>query len=191
MRSDTLISGQRVIKNMVNPSRFEHPLIVQCVLFLIPVNIFVIGDWLAAGVQWIFFRYQQSFMGNSFIVFIKDLYFVQEGIIRGRSAVASEMAVAATFFMALAVFLLFTAYQRKSGTWVKAAAIVSMGGGCLYLIVDMIQYGVFFHGPAGFVIPIGVPVILVCGWWMYLMKFPDATILKSDETELFDENETP
>ena len=59
--------------------------------------------------------------------------------------------------MLLAVFFLCAAYETESGTWVKAAAIVSMGGGCLYLIADMIQYGVFFHGPAGFTIPVGVP----------------------------------
>jgi len=176
---------------MANSSGLGHLLIVQCVLFLIPINIFVIGDWLATGVQWVFFRYQQSYLGNSFLFFTKDVSYVQAGIIRGRSAVASEIAVVATFLMVLAVFLLLVAYERESneresGTWIKTAAIISMGAGCLYLIADMIQYGMFFQGPAGFTIPIGVPAILVCGWWMYRMKFVDRE--GSDKPAIIEEN---
>lgn len=141
--------------------------------------------------QWIFFRYQQSYLGNSFLLFTKDLYYIQEGILQGRSAVASEVAFAAAFCMVLAVLLLLNAFAVESGKWVTAAAIVSMGGGCLYLIADMIQYGVFFQGPAGFTIPVGVPAILVCGWWMYRMKFPDTGTESPDEIQCIDEDENP
>jgi len=153
-------------------SKIENLIIVQCVLFLVPVNIFVIGDWLAAGIQWIFFRYQQSYLGNSLIFFTRDLYYIQEGILKGKSVVASEITYVAISLMVLAVFLLIIAtYQEKPETLVKASAVMTMGSGCLYLIADMVQYGIFFNGPAGFVIPIGVPVILGCGWWMYQMSY--------------------
>ena len=168
-------------------SRFRLPLIAQCLLFLVPVNIYVLGDWLAAGVQWILFRYQQSYLGNSLLLFTRDLYYLQEGIIKGRSALASEIAVVAAFCMICAVFLLFYAYAIESGAWVKTAAMVSLGGGCLYLIGDMVQYGMFFQGPSGFTIPVGVPAILVCGLWMYRMKFPDNDTERLDEPQCFDD----
>ena len=168
---------------------FRLPLIVQCFLFFIPVNIYVVGDWLAAGVQWIFLRYQQSYLGNSLIFFTRDLNYIEEGLFKGRSAVAAEAGVAATVFMVLAVILLLIAYQKESGAGVKFAAIASMGGGCLYLVSDIIQYGVFFHGPAGFVIPVGVPIILICGRGMYRLKFPDADMEGVVESEIAKENE--
>jgi hypothetical protein len=179
---------------MENPYRFRLPLIVQCLLFLIPVNIYIVGDWIAVGVQWIFFRYQQCYVENHLstilIFFTKDLYYVQEGILKGRSAVAAEVGVFATFIMILAFLLLILAYIEENGTWVKAAAITSITGGCLYLVSDMIQYGILFNGPAGFTIPIGVPIILVCGWWMYRMKFPEIENERSDDKAVSEKKET-
>ncbi len=168
-------------------SRFRLHLIAQYLLFLVPVNIYVLGDWLAAGVQWILFRYQQSYLGNSLLLFTRDLYYIQEGILKGRSALASEIAVVAAFCMISAALLLFYAYAIESGAWVKTAAIVSMSGGCLYLVADMVQYGVFFQGPAGFTIPVGVPVILLTGGWMYRMKLPDNDTERLDDPRCSDD----
>ena len=46
-------------------NKFKISLLLQCLVFLIPVNIYVIGDWLGTGVQWVLFRYQQTYLGNS------------------------------------------------------------------------------------------------------------------------------
>jgi hypothetical protein len=167
-------------------AKFYHFLLIQWCLFLIPINIYVVGDWLASGVQWVFFRYQQSYVGNSFIFFTKDIYFINNGIIYGRSAFASEVAGIATFLLLLASFILILAFQCESGSYIKVVSIVTIAGGSLFLIADMIQYGVLFHGPAGFTIPIGVPVVLLCGWWMYWMKIPDDNIERLDEIKIVD-----
>lgn len=156
---------------MVKPSGFKHAVIFQCILFLIPVNIFLLGEGVAAGVQWVLFRYQQSYLGNSLIIFTKDLYYVNQEILTGKSAIAAEIAFIATIFIVLATILLVINWQKESPQWVKASAVMTMGSGCLYLVSDIFQYGFFFNGPSGFVIPIGVPVILGCGWWMYQMSY--------------------
>jgi len=41
------------------------------------------------------------------------------------------------------------------------------------LVLSFFSPGIFFFGPAGYAIPIGVPVIPACGWWMYRMQFSD------------------
>jgi len=162
-------------------SPFAVPLILQCCLFLVPVNILVIGDWLGTGVQWGLFRYIQSYIGNSLIFFTSFITYIANGTLTGRSALAAGFDVAASACLILALCILLFVYLKRSAGYVKAAAIVTIAAGCLFLLADMIQYGILFSGPAGFAIPIGVPVILVCGWWMYRMEFPDADEGNADE----------
>ena len=154
-------------------SPFAVPLILQCILFLVPVNILVIGDWLGTGVQWGLFRYIQSYLGNSLIFFTNYIAYIASGTLTGKSALAAGLDVAAAACLILALCILAGAYLKRSAAYVQAAAIVTLAGGCLFLLADMSLYGVFFSGPAGFAIPVGVPVILVCGWWMYRMKFAE------------------
>ena len=68
-------------------TRLTLPLICECLLFFVPLNIYVIGNDLAHGVQWALFRYQQSYLGNSLILIHKDFMYVADGILRGSSAV--------------------------------------------------------------------------------------------------------
>ncbi len=42
------------------------------------------------------------------------------------------------------------------------------GLGCALLMVStMVQYGPFFNGPAGIAIPIGLPVLIVIGYFLW------------------------
>jgi hypothetical protein len=73
----------------------------------------------------------------------------------------------------LALCILVYGYLTESIAHFKTAAIITLSGGCLFLISDIIQYGILFHGPAGFAIPLGVPAILGTRWWTYRREFPD------------------
>ncbi len=128
-------------------SPFAFPLVLQCVLFLIPINIFVIGDWLATGVQWELFRYLQSYLGNSFIFFTRDINFITSGTITGRSALATGFNVTASAFLLIALCILLYVYLEKSAAYIKGAAIITVAGGCLFLLSDIIQYRSFVPWP--------------------------------------------
>jgi hypothetical protein len=68
-------------------SKFTIPSIPQILLFLIPLNIYIIGDWMGSGVQTLFFRYLQTNSGNSFIPLNREMALVFKGLISGiRSA---------------------------------------------------------------------------------------------------------
>jgi hypothetical protein len=175
---------------MQKRSPFSVPLILQFILFLIPINIFVIGDWLATGIQWALFRYQQSYLGNSFIIFTKDMYYIRQGFIFGRSAFAAGMNTAASSLLLLAFIVFLFIGFIESASLVKIGAIITITGGCFFLLSDLIQYGILFHGPAGFTIPLGVPAVLVTGWFIYQLEFPDTHGDQSGEEEISGSDET-
>ena len=54
-------------------TRISLPFLCECLLFFVPLNIYGIGNYLATGVQWALFRYQQSYLGNSLILIQGDL----------------------------------------------------------------------------------------------------------------------
>jgi hypothetical protein len=156
---------------MDNETRLRLPLIVQCCLFLLPVNIYVIGNWLGAGVQWILLRYQQTYLGGSLIFFYKDVAYVLQGTLSGKSAVSAEISFIATLCLVLATLLLVAATMKGIVSLGKIAAVITVFGGFLFLIADAIQYGILFNGPAGLVFPVGVPVIIVSGYLSFITDY--------------------
>jgi len=46
----------------------------------------------------------------------------------------------------------------------------------------------FFYGLSSFTKSVRVPVILVCGWGMYRMKFPGAFTDRSNDDEFSEDN---
>jgi len=69
-------------------TRLLLPLLLQFLLFFIPVNIYLIGDGLGAGIQWSLFRYQVTYMGTSLILASRDLTYVLTELMGGREAVS-------------------------------------------------------------------------------------------------------
>ena len=69
-------------------NKFKISLLLQCLVFLISINIYVIGDWLGMGVQWALFRDQQTYLGNSLILVTREITYVLNGTISGRSAIS-------------------------------------------------------------------------------------------------------
>jgi hypothetical protein len=142
-------------------------LILQSLLFIIPMNIYIIGDWVGAGVQTLFFRYNQTTIGQSLILLPREISFVLNGTLNGKSAFASVIWCAAVFLICIATLILIHAYLRNNAVYVKYSAGFNLGGALLMTIAIGIQYGVTFHGPAGIAIPFGIPVILGVAYWQY------------------------
>jgi hypothetical protein len=162
--------------------RLRIPLILQCLVFLIPINIYVIGDWLGTGVQWALLRYQQTYMGNSLILVTKDITYVLTGVISGRSAVSYTLWAAGVLFFIIATILVILANTDENSEMIRKASLVTISGAVFLTTAVIMQYGIFFTSQSGFAIPVGVPVILIIGWWMYQEKYePD---LKDDEPEV-------
>ncbi|MGB8218973.1 MAG: hypothetical protein WCE46_01170 [Methanoregula sp.] len=154
-------------------TRFRLPLIVECLLFFVPLNIYGIGNNLATGVQWALFRYQESYLGNSLILIHRDLGYVLNGTLRGSSAFSTVIWILGAFLLVAALILLTFATVLDDARPVKPAGLLNIAGGVLFLVAMLVQYGPALHSDHGFSLPIGVPLILVTGCWLVFGNFCD------------------
>jgi hypothetical protein len=159
----TTISGDMLLR--------RYLLILQSLIFFIPVDIYVIGDWLGAGIQWALVRYQQTAFGNSIIGVTQELLYIFGGNIQGRSAASLIVWDIGLFLLLLSFVILLIEQVRFSESGIRVAGLFTMSGGLLFGLYGVLQYGVSFHGPAGFCIPIGIPVIVLTGFFIYSEKF--------------------
>jgi len=165
-------------------NKFKISLILQCLVFLIPINIYVIGDWLGTGVQWALFRYQQTYLGNSLILVTRYITLVLNGTISGRGAISLILWAVGVLLFIIATILVIRANTRKDSSLIKKASLITITGGIMIAISIPVQYGFLLNNPSGFAIPVGIPVILIIGWWMY------SSMTDSDERDNKPEEES-
>lgn len=150
---------------------YRLPVILQFFLWIIPINIYVIGDWMGSGIHWLFFRYQITNIGNSFIMLHRETSFVLSKIITGKSAVSIILwDIGFCLIIIATLLMLFTLinYNEQSVKW---AAICNTIGALVFTVSMIIIYGITFNGPSGFGIPFGIPVILFVAYFQYRGTF--------------------
>ena len=72
-------------------NKYRISLILQGLLFLIPLNIYMWGEWIIVDLQWALFRYQQSSYGNSLILGYKDINYIFMGQTTGLYTVLATL----------------------------------------------------------------------------------------------------
>ena len=152
--------------------------------FLIPINIYVIGDLLGTGVQWALFRYQQTYLGNSLILVTREITYVLNGTINGKSAITLILWAIGALLFIIATILVILANTNKDSSLIKQASLITITGGIIIAISILVKYGILLNSQSGFAIPVGIPIILVIGWWMY------SAMNDSDESEIKPEKES-
>jgi hypothetical protein len=161
-------------------NRFKLSLIFQCLIFLIPLNIYMWGDWILVSVQWALFRYMQTPYGDSLILGYKDILYILQGQSTGLYNIGSAVFWTAGVLILLAgLIITIVAFTREESDKLKTASYFTLAGGIFLGFSALCR----FNG--GFAIPIGVPIILIIGWWMY--KSADDT----DETVYEPEDVAP
>jgi hypothetical protein len=143
-------------------NRFKLSLIFQCLIFLIPLNIYMWGDWILVSIQWAFFRYMQTPYGNSLILGYKDILYILQGQSTGLYNIAAAVLWTTGVIILLATLIVtIIALIREESDKLKTASYFTLAGGIFLGLSALCR----FNG--GFAIPIGVPIILFIGWWMY------------------------
>ncbi|HVP95529.1 hypothetical protein [Methanoregula sp.] len=166
-------------------TRLTLPLICECLLLCIPLNIYVIGDNLAQGVQWALFRYQQSSMGNSLILIHKDLHYVTGGILKGASAYSTIVWILGALLLVAAAITLAVAAFRHQSNLVFPAGVLTVLCGILFFAAVIVEYGPALANSHGSSVPVGIPVIVVTGFWLMYGTF------ETGETELDNSDDGP
>ncbi len=142
--------------------------IVTFLLFLVPLNIYVIGDWIGTGVQWALFRYQDTSYGTSFITLFREIEYVTSGIIAGKSAVSISLWIAGAFLLVISCVVLAVMIAEEMNEHIQVPGLMVIASGILILISCMAQYGPLLSGPAGFSVPIGIPLVWAVGWLIFV-----------------------
>jgi hypothetical protein len=136
------------------PYKYIYPL-----LFIIPLNFFIIGNSIGIGVQWAFFRYQDSYLGSSFIPVTNDIGYILNGVLTGKTVISEILIIIAAIGFIIAFLILLSNYSHA----IQISGIITIANGIFLLISTMVQYGPWLHGASGESMPIGVPLILVIG----------------------------
>ena len=130
------------------------------------------GDWILVSVQWALFRYMQTPYGDSLILGYKDILYILQGQSTGLYNIGSAVFWTMGVLILLASLIItIVALTREESDKLKTASYFTLAGGIFLGFSALCR----FNG--GFAIPIGVPIILIIGWWMY--KAADET----DDTE--------
>lgn len=138
---------------------------------LLPANIYAIGGAVGAGLRFPLFLYQDTTYGASLIPVWREISYVTSGLIGGRSAVSILLWVFGTALLVAAIAYFAVRREDDSETFRKPLALLVSGGAVAYLLSCVAQYGPTLHGPAGFAVPVGVPLILAVAW--YIAKVGD------------------
>lgn len=165
--------------NLLNDRRI--PLVLVLLLFIIPLNIYVIGEWIGTGVQWALFRYQETSYGTSLITLTRDLEFITSGTITGKTAISISFWIAGVVLLIIAFITLAAMIAEEMKGKIHILGLFVIASGILLLLSCMTQYGLHFSGPAGFCIPVGIPFTLVLGWLIYSRTWQGNEKEASDE----------
>ena len=138
--------------------------------FIMPVQIYSIGDGYGAGIQGAFYRFQESPYGPSFIPVNQDVNYVISGIYSGKTALSILVWLIGDIILVFATIVALFGEKEPNARKIKIICSLLMASGCLFLISAMLQFGIFLHGVAGISIPFGVPLILISGWYFFKMR---------------------
>jgi len=166
---------------------FKTAIVLQSFIFFIPITIYVIGDWVGAGIQWALFRYLETERGHFFINILSEVSFILNGTIYFPRTVYSILFWATgAVLLVLALFTLTLAYVWEDTTLLKIGAFLDIGSGISLLLALLLQYGITLRGLSGFVIPIGLPILFIIAYWLYresgLTEEDDTVSEKDPET---------
>jgi len=162
---------------------FDRPsrsLPLLALLFIVPQSLFVIGDYIAVGLRFPLFRVQLVFQGitqpdgslttaitPSIITIIKEIQFIPSGMVGpvfGRTAVATYVWLAGLIVLLAAAALVISWQVLDNPDHSRYPGPLIFLAGGLFLVWAVIQFGVFFSGPVGYSIPVGVPFLWYSGY---------------------------
>jgi hypothetical protein len=141
-------------------------LIPSLLLFLIPVNIVLLGE-AGTGLQWVLFRCQCAAGDGSLFSSSQDLYAALTGLITGQVGTAIIIWALAALLLIVYFAVTVWAMYREDALLLKRGALLLLACGALFLVADLVQYGVLLSGPEGSCIPAGILLCFLFGTWGY------------------------
>lgn len=146
-------------------------IVFSLILNIIPMTIYIIGDWLGTAIQFSWFSYIASDQGTSLISALTNLNYATSGILSQKTAISIVLWEAGTVLLAAATCLLLYEHANLR-TRHRVPGLLTIVAGVAMLASLIQQYGPLLHGPAGIAIPVGLPLVFAIGWWVYRYEEP-------------------
>jgi hypothetical protein len=153
--------------------RLRIPLFLQVFLFLVPMNIYLIGNGIGSGIQWLLFRYTSSYLGNGFVLLSREIQLVESGVLSGKTGLSIGVWGLAAGIIVIATILAIYAYFEGEPSYIRCSAILNFSSAVLVILALVLQYGVSLNGPSGISVPLGIPVILIVAVVQYYGLFSE------------------
>lgn len=136
-------------------------------LFFLPLQCFIIGDNQGFGIQGAVFRYQVTESGISLIPITYEIGYITNGIYHGKTALSIMFWVTGTLVLVCTVYLSIILLNGMNPL-ILNYIITGITSSCiLYLGSLFFQYGVFFSGPAGISLPVGIFIMALFAVFLY------------------------
>ena len=165
---------------------FKNWELLSLFFLVIPVNIYTIGDFIGAGISFPFFKFQISVSGTMLFLISQELSYVLNGIYHHNTAISILVWIAASVFLISTVIVILMNKVKKD-IQLKIAGFLLIISTVCFLISIMFQFGLYFHGPVGIAIPIGIPLMFVIGGWMYMEGRKEKVGDEEEEVQGIDE----
>ncbi|MFA5222375.1 MAG: hypothetical protein WC391_08845 [Methanoregula sp.] len=135
--------------------------------FIVPLQFFIIGNDYGYGVQGAVYRYQITTTGISLIPIPWEMTYITSGIYTGNSALSILLWFAGTLVLALTAIISLIHLETLTLRTYRLLYIGMAVSGVLYLGSCIARYGIFFSGPAGVSIPVGIIVLMMCALFLF------------------------
>lgn len=124
--------------------------------FIIPLQFFIIGNDAGFGLQGAVYRYQITNYGTSLIPVTREMIYVTNGTYTGKTALSIILWVTGTLMIVLTTIISLIHGNKLASRMFSFIILGLVVAVVLYLGSCVAQYGLFFSGPAGISLPIGI-----------------------------------
>ena len=143
------------------------------IFFIIPLQVFIMGDFTGIGVQGAVYRYQTSGYGTYFLPITREIVFVLNGTLSGRTALSVILWVSGTLLLACTIIYAFIHVHDNTENYYRQVAYGLIASCWIYLGSCIAQYGFFLKGMSGFSLPLGI-IAIPC-WIIILYYYRNAS----------------
>ncbi|HWQ68329.1 MAG TPA: hypothetical protein VN372_15855, partial [Methanospirillum sp.] len=125
--------------------------------FFIPINVYFIGSGQGVGIQTIFYRYQETYLGDNLITIVRDAEYVLSETVTGKTATGYSLWILGSLLVMIAL-IYFSSEGRQI---MRTTGFFLVMSGICFLLSMIFQYGIILHNNSGFCIPFGIPTLIL------------------------------
>jgi hypothetical protein len=153
---------EKIEHGSLQKSLIRFLLLLIC--FFLPIQIYLIGGSLGAGLQGAFFRYQVTSFGTGFIFLSQDMGYILSGIYTGKTALSVLVWLIGDLLLLAGTSLSLMIHGDRLKKIRITAGLLIISSGIFFLLSCMLQYSIVLHTAAGISLPVTVPLIISLGW---------------------------